>query len=161
MLQISTCCACRPVSCCTNNIDHTEGHHVFQCSTCMYYQELVVGVITPGCSVLLCVACTCHCLLLRRPETLLALRSGMYLGSAAAMLVLPSVVSVFGPAALLRLVGCQGLAWLALWLAVGRDVPHRCVYPKWRRVDGVTLGHACRLPVYLHTSVQEQTALSG
>jgi hypothetical protein len=50
----------------------------------------------------------------------------MYLGSAAAMLVLPSVSAAFGPASLLRLVGCLGLAWLLLWLAVGREIPHRC-----------------------------------
>ncbi|WIA29477.1 hypothetical protein OEZ86_011978 [Tetradesmus obliquus] len=51
--------------------------------------------------------------------------SGMYLGSAAAMLVLPSVSALFGAASLLRLVGLLGLAWLALWLAVGRDAPGR------------------------------------
>lgn len=49
----------------------------------------------------------------------------MYLGSAAAMLVLPSVSALFGAASLLRLVGLLGLAWLALWLAVGRDAPGR------------------------------------
>jgi ACS family sodium-dependent inorganic phosphate cotransporter len=41
--------------------------------------------------------------------------SGMYLGSAAAMLVLPGLAAAAGPAALLRLVGGLGLAWLALW----------------------------------------------
>ncbi|GBF98302.1 anion transporter-like [Raphidocelis subcapitata] len=51
--------------------------------------------------------------------------SGMYMGSAAAMLLLPSVAAAFGPASLLRVVGLLGLAWLALWLAVGRDVPQR------------------------------------
>eukprot|EP00775_Hariotina_reticulata_P010445 gene10445-10603_t len=51
--------------------------------------------------------------------------SGMYLGSAAAMLVLPSVAAAFGPASLLRLVGCLGLAWLAMWLVVGMEIPHR------------------------------------
>jgi hypothetical protein len=39
----------------------------------------------------------------------------MYLGSAAAMLALPQLGGVLGPAALLRLVGCLGLGWLALW----------------------------------------------
>ena len=52
---------------------------------------------------------------------------GMYLGSAAAMLVLPSVSAAFGPASLLRLVGLLGLTWLLLWLAVGQEIPHRCV----------------------------------
>lgn len=51
----------------------------------------------------------------------------MYLGSAAAMLVLPSVSAAFGPASLLRLVGLLGLTWLLLWLAVGQEIPHRCV----------------------------------
>lgn len=51
--------------------------------------------------------------------------SGMYLGSAAAMLVLPEVVARAGPGALLKLVGGLGFAWLLLWLAVGREVPHR------------------------------------
>ncbi|KAL4429992.1 hypothetical protein ABPG77_004362 [Micractinium sp. CCAP 211/92] len=41
--------------------------------------------------------------------------SGMYLGSAAAMLVLPSVAAAYGPHFLLRLVGILGLAWLAVW----------------------------------------------
>ena len=49
----------------------------------------------------------------------------MYLGSAAAMLALPPLAAAIGPAALPRAVGCLGLAWLALWLAFGRDVPHR------------------------------------
>eukprot|EP00878_Enallax_costatus_P022442 GHUV01023807.1.p1 GENE.GHUV01023807.1~~GHUV01023807.1.p1 ORF type:complete len:425 (+),score=67.56 GHUV01023807.1:22-1275(+) len=51
--------------------------------------------------------------------------SGMYLGSAAAMLVLPSVAAAFGPASLLRLVGLLGLSWLAMWLIVGRDAGAR------------------------------------
>ena len=49
----------------------------------------------------------------------------MYLGSAAAMLVLPGLVARAGPGALLKLVGALGYAWLLLWLAVGREVPHR------------------------------------
>ena len=51
----------------------------------------------------------------------------MYLGSAAAMLVLPSISAVFGAPSLLVVVGGLGLAWLVLWLAVGREIPHRCV----------------------------------
>lgn len=51
--------------------------------------------------------------------------SGMYLGSAAAMLVLPEVVARAGPGALLKLVAGLGYAWLLLWIAVGREVPHR------------------------------------
>lgn len=51
--------------------------------------------------------------------------SGMYLGSAAAMLVLPQVVARAGPEALLKLVGALGFAWLLMWAAVGREVPHR------------------------------------
>lgn len=51
--------------------------------------------------------------------------SGMYLGSAAAMLVLPAAAAAFGPGALLVLVGGLGFAWLLLWLLVGREIPHR------------------------------------
>lgn len=51
--------------------------------------------------------------------------SGMYLGSAAAMLALPGVVARAGPGASVSLVGFLGLAWAALWFVVGREVPHR------------------------------------
>ncbi|KAF5827740.1 major facilitator superfamily domain-containing protein [Dunaliella salina] len=51
--------------------------------------------------------------------------SGMYLGSAAAMLVLPSVAASFGARSLLKVVGCLGLSWLAMWILVGREIPHR------------------------------------
>ncbi|GLC38691.1 hypothetical protein PLESTB_000590700 [Pleodorina starrii] len=51
--------------------------------------------------------------------------SGMYLGSASAMLVLPWLATLFGSASLLKVVGGLGLAWLVLWLVVGRDIPHR------------------------------------
>jgi len=49
----------------------------------------------------------------------------MYLGSAAGMLVLPSIAARAGPAALLKFVGVLGYAWLAFWLTVGKEVPHR------------------------------------
>ena len=52
--------------------------------------------------------------------------SGMYLGSAGAMLFLPALARAVGPASVLRAVGVLGLAWLLLWVAVGREVPHRC-----------------------------------
>lgn len=51
--------------------------------------------------------------------------SGMYLGSASAMLLLPALLRAFGPVSLLRAVGCLGLLWLLLWTMVGREVPHR------------------------------------
>ncbi|KAL6757466.1 major facilitator superfamily domain-containing protein [Haematococcus lacustris] len=51
--------------------------------------------------------------------------SGMYLGSAAAMLFLPSVAAAFGAASLLKVVGGLGLGWLLMWLVVGREIPHR------------------------------------
>jgi ACS family sodium-dependent inorganic phosphate cotransporter len=51
--------------------------------------------------------------------------SGMYLGSATAMLALPSIAAFRGPGSLLLLNGALGYLWLALWLAVGRDIPHR------------------------------------
>ena len=41
--------------------------------------------------------------------------SGMYLGSATAMLILPTVVSRMGAGALLRSVGILGLSWLFFW----------------------------------------------
>ena len=49
----------------------------------------------------------------------------MYLGSAGAMLVMPSLAAAFGAAALLRVVAAVGYAWLLLWLAIGRDIPYR------------------------------------
>lgn len=49
----------------------------------------------------------------------------MYLGSASAMLVLPYFSARLGSASLLKIVGGLGLAWMCLWLAVGRDIPHR------------------------------------
>jgi ACS family sodium-dependent inorganic phosphate cotransporter len=51
--------------------------------------------------------------------------SGMYLGSAFAMLMLPSLAVWRGPGALLRLNGGLGFLWLSLWLIIGREVPHR------------------------------------
>ena len=51
--------------------------------------------------------------------------SGMYLGSAAGMLLLPSIAARAGPGALLKVVGGLGFAWLAFWLMVGKEVPHR------------------------------------
>jgi len=51
--------------------------------------------------------------------------SGMYLGSAAAMWVLPTVSRFFGAPSLLKVDGGLGLAWLLLWLLVGREIPHR------------------------------------
>lgn len=51
--------------------------------------------------------------------------SGMYLGSAAAMLALPSLATTLGPSRLLRLVGGLGLAWLALWRLTLRSVRRR------------------------------------
>lgn len=49
----------------------------------------------------------------------------MYLGSAAAMLVLPSVGDTFGAPSLLKVVAGLGFAWLGLWLLVGKEIPHR------------------------------------
>ncbi|KAG1674435.1 hypothetical protein FOA52_012963 [Chlamydomonas sp. UWO 241] len=51
--------------------------------------------------------------------------SGMYLGSAAAMWVLPSVAAMFGASSLLKVDGGIGYCWLAMWMLVGKDVPHR------------------------------------
>jgi MFS transporter, ACS family, solute carrier family 17 (sodium-dependent inorganic phosphate cotransporter), other len=50
--------------------------------------------------------------------------SGMYLGSAAAMLVLPSLAAAMGPAYLLRANGCLGLAWLLLWSWANQMLPN-------------------------------------
>jgi hypothetical protein len=54
--------------------------------------------------------------------------SGMYLGSAAAMLALPAVAAMRGPGSLLRLNGALGLTWLGTWMLVGRDIPHRSAF---------------------------------
>ncbi|CAL8466206.1 g5742 [Coccomyxa elongata] len=51
--------------------------------------------------------------------------SGMYLGSAGAMLALPAVAAARGPGSLLLLNGALGFVWLSAWMLVGRDVPHR------------------------------------
>ncbi len=51
--------------------------------------------------------------------------SGMYLGSAGAMAVLPGLADAWGAGALLRGVAALGFAWLAMWTVVGRDVPYR------------------------------------
>jgi hypothetical protein len=51
--------------------------------------------------------------------------SGMYLGSAGAMAVLPGLADAWGAGALLRGVAALGFAWLAMWAVVGRDVPYR------------------------------------
>ncbi len=53
--------------------------------------------------------------------------SGMYLGSAGAMLALPAVAAARGPGSLLLLNGALGFVWLSAWMLVGRDIPHRCV----------------------------------
>ncbi len=64
--------------------------------------------------------------------------AGMYLGSALAMLVLPAVAARFGAASILKVVGGQGLAWLAMWMVVGREIPHRCACScsRWRKSRG-------------------------
>lgn len=41
------------------------------------------------------------------------------------MLILPSVSLWFGASSLLQFDGGLGLAWLMLWLLVGREIPHR------------------------------------
>jgi hypothetical protein len=67
----------------------------------------------------------------------------MYLGSAAAMLVLPAVADAFGSASLLKVVGGLGLAWLALWIVMGQEIPHRWAWrwPGWVDAYG---GCICR-----------------
>eukprot|EP00201_Polytomella_parva_P012059 CAMPEP_0175063374 /NCGR_PEP_ID=MMETSP0052_2-20121109/14717_1 /TAXON_ID=51329 ORGANISM="Polytomella parva, Strain SAG 63-3" /NCGR_SAMPLE_ID=MMETSP0052_2 /ASSEMBLY_ACC=CAM_ASM_000194 /LENGTH=503 /DNA_ID=CAMNT_0016329557 /DNA_START=233 /DNA_END=1745 /DNA_ORIENTATION=+ len=51
--------------------------------------------------------------------------SGMYLGSAAAMSILPSLANAIGAQKLLAFDGAIGYAWLAFWLMVGRDAVGR------------------------------------
>lgn len=67
--------------------------------------------------------------------------SGMYLGSATAMLVLPAVASSFGAASLLKVVGGLGIAWLAMWMYVGREIPHRETVIPLSNVDSKGHGH--------------------
>ena len=70
--------------------------------------------------------------------------SGMYLGSAAAMLMLPYIAAHRGPGSLLLLNGGLGYIWRALWLAVGRDIPRRwvrsqeCLQPEQAELVGIT-----------------------
>ena len=54
--------------------------------------------------------------------------SGMYLGSAGAMLALPALARFAGAASLPRFVGALGALWTVLWTAAGREVPHRCLF---------------------------------
>ena len=51
--------------------------------------------------------------------------SGMYLGSAGAMLFLPTVAVVFGGHALTRLNGGLGVLWLLFWVPLSRRMPSR------------------------------------
>lgn len=46
----------------------------------------------------------------------------MYLGSALAMQVLPSISAAWGAASLLRVVGGMGLAWLLMWRVLMQQV---------------------------------------
>ena len=52
--------------------------------------------------------------------------SGMYMGSAAAIQWMPGVAMRYGAAAITRLNGCLGLAWVVLWFWAGRLLPPRC-----------------------------------
>lgn len=81
--------------------------------------------------------------------------SGMYLGSAAAMLVLPSCADMWGAPSLLKIVGGLGFAWLALWLVVGRDIPHRCARRNSTKSTSLRAWHpaACRQCMMMPTSV--------
>ena len=51
--------------------------------------------------------------------------SGMYLGSAGAMLALPALAAWRGPGRVLQFNAGLGFLWLAAWVLIGRDVPHR------------------------------------
>ena len=55
--------------------------------------------------------------------------SGMYLGSAGAMMFLPSVAGAFGGHVLMRLNGALGLLWLLAWVPLSRRMPSVCVCP--------------------------------
>ena len=48
--------------------------------------------------------------------------SGMYLGSAGAMWIMPSVVRIAGAGGLLKLIACLGMSWSILWFFVGGKV---------------------------------------
>ena len=41
------------------------------------------------------------------------------------MWVLPSLSGIFGADSLLQIDGALGMAWLVMWLIVGREIPHR------------------------------------
>lgn len=55
--------------------------------------------------------------------------SGMYLGSAAAMQMLPVFSSRFGASSILRLVGILGLGWLLVWRSVVRSIKASGIAP--------------------------------
>lgn len=55
-----------------------------------------------------------------RAKAVSLITSGMYLGSASAMLFLPMVSRVFGGRGILRLVGLMGLCWVAVFRAMRR-----------------------------------------
>jgi ACS family sodium-dependent inorganic phosphate cotransporter len=55
-----------------------------------------------------------------RAKAVSLITSGMYLGSASAMWLLPMVSRLFGGKAILRLVGVMGLCWVGLFRAVRR-----------------------------------------
>eukprot|EP00898_Chlorokybus_atmophyticus_P000316 jgi/Chlat1/1285/Chrsp117S01703 len=47
--------------------------------------------------------------------------SGMYLGSAISMLVLPNVLATFGVGAVPRVVGLAGICWVLLWMRMSSE----------------------------------------
>ena len=53
--------------------------------------------------------------------------SGMYLGSAAAMEILPMISSLYGPSFILKLNGMLGIGWLAIFRIVMRHVESQSV----------------------------------
>lgn len=51
--------------------------------------------------------------------------SGMYLGSAGAMMFLPTIAAALGGHALTRLNGSLGVLWLLFWVPLSRRMPSR------------------------------------
>ncbi|KAG2483091.1 hypothetical protein HYH03_018029 [Edaphochlamys debaryana] len=99
----------------------TDARHTFAISMARVCVGIAQGFLIPAVHTVLSQWIPPH----ERARAVSLTTSGMYLGSASAMLVLPWFSDRLGAASLLKVVGGLGIAWLVLWLIVGRDIPHR------------------------------------
>ncbi|CAM9760326.1 unnamed protein product [Choristocarpus tenellus] len=95
--------------------------------------------------------------------------SGMYLGSALSMLVVPRLVKKNGPGAEFNLAGLLALSWLMLWSSMGRDPPERAALgsndkpvedtPRMIEEDEVEQGGIHLIRQHSLTETQEEKSL--